>query len=64
MRPDVRTTLTQPNGSVVHFVGRNPQGRIAELASSLRVPQRYWVRLSFVLDPLAGDVYRLPRGAF
>jgi hypothetical protein len=61
---DGRATRTQPDGSVVHFVGRNPQGRMVELASSLRAPQRAWVRLSYVHDPEAGDVYRLPRGAF
>jgi hypothetical protein len=37
---------------------------MVELASSLRAPQRAWVRLSYVHDPEAGDVYRLPRGAF
>ncbi len=62
--PNLRTTLAQPDGSVVDFVGRDRQGRLVELASSLQSPQRYWVRISYVQDPLTGDVYRLPRGAF
>jgi hypothetical protein len=63
--PNTRTTtVMERDGSVVHFVGRNRQGRTVELASSLRLPQRYWARLSYVQDPQAGDVYRLPRGAF
>ena len=64
LRPQSAQTWTQSDGSVVDFVGRDRQGRLVELASSLQSPQRYWVRLSYVQDPLTGDVYRLPRGAF
>jgi hypothetical protein len=60
--PNLRTVATQPDGSLVHFVGRDRQGRMVELAASARAPQ--WLRLSFVQDPLTGDIYRLPRGAF
>lgn len=63
--------VTQPDGALVVFRGRDGQGRVVEVVANgqpAREGQRpqHWVRLSYILAPDAerADIYRMRRGDF